>query len=137
MFVADRQFFIVDPARSLYKTSVYYLSLMVVNAAITVLNGAILLLIVYSMIGLRYDARAIALSVAVAGLHSLVAVQLLVLAAFITPNQDLAFVIAVSYNTLSALLSGVWVHIANMVRTLISLFSKYPSRVPAGTWYYP
>lgn len=118
MFVADRHFFIVDPTRSLYKTSVYYISLMVVNAAITCLNGAILLLILYSMIGLRYDAKAVALSVVVAGLHSLVAVQLLVLAAFVTPNQDLAFVLAVGYNVLSALLSGVWVHIANMVRLL-------------------
>jgi hypothetical protein len=29
------------------------------------------------------------------GIHSLIAVQLLVMASFLTPNQDLAFVVAV------------------------------------------
>lgn len=52
----------------------------------------------------------------VACLHSLVAVQVLVLCAFLTPNQDLAFVLAVSYDVLSSLLAGVWVYIGNMVR---------------------
>ena len=55
-------------------------------------------------------------SAAVACMHSLVAVQALVLCAFITPNQDLAFVLAVSYDVLSSLLAGVWVHIGNLVR---------------------
>ena len=59
----------------------------------------------------------------IACLHSLVAVQALVLCAFITPNQDLAFVLAVSYDVLSSLLAGVWVHIGNMV----SLFTHSPS----------
>lgn len=53
---------------------------------------------------------------AVACMHSLVAVQALVLFAFMTPNQDLAFVLAVSYDVLSSLLAGVWVHIGNLVR---------------------
>ncbi len=57
------------------------------------------------------------LSTVVACLHSLVAVQVLVLCAFLTPNQDLAFVAAVSYDVLSSLLAGVWVYIGNMVRT--------------------
>ena len=52
-------------------------------------------------------------------LHSLVAVQALVLCAFITPNQDLAFVLAVSYDVLSSLLAGVWVHVGNLVRLFI------------------
>jgi len=51
MFVSDRHFCLVDPARSLYSTAVYYLSVMVVNAFVTVLNSGILLLILYSMVG--------------------------------------------------------------------------------------
>ena len=66
--------------------------------------------------GLRYSGHAIFASAAIACLHSLVAVQALVLCAFITPNQDLAFVLAVSYDVLSSLLAGVWVHIHNLVR---------------------
>ena len=61
-------------------------------------------------------------SAAVACMHSLVAVQALVLCAFITPNQDLAFVLAVSYDVLSSLLAGVWVHIGN----LVCLFRQSP-----------
>ena len=57
-------------------------------------------------------------SAAVACMHSLVAVQALVLFAFMTPNQDLAFVLAVSYDVLSSLLAGVWVHIGNLVRLI-------------------
>ena len=52
---------------------------------------------------------------AIAWLHTQVAVQALVLFAFMTPNQDLAFVLAVSYDVLSSLLAGVWVHINNLV----------------------
>lgn len=51
MFVSDRSFFMRDPARSLYSTAAYYLSVMTVNAAVTIINAAILLLLMYSMIG--------------------------------------------------------------------------------------
>ena len=76
MFVADRSFYVVDPAR----IAVPYERVLPVagrgqHAAVTVFNGALVLLIIYSMLGLRPDARAVALSTALAGIHSLVAVQ--------------------------------------------------------------
>ena len=40
-----------DPARSLYSTAAYYLSVMTVNAAVTIINAAILLLLTYGMVG--------------------------------------------------------------------------------------
>lgn len=49
--MGDRHFFVVDPARPLYRTAVYYVAIMTVNAFVTVLNSAVLLLILYSMIG--------------------------------------------------------------------------------------
>ncbi len=51
MFVSDRSFFMRDPARSLYSTAAYYLSVMTVNAAVTIINAGILLLLTYGMIG--------------------------------------------------------------------------------------
>lgn len=51
MFVSDRSFFMRDPARSLYSTAAYYLSVMTVNAAVTIINAAILLLLTYGMVG--------------------------------------------------------------------------------------
>ncbi len=51
----------------------------------------------------------------VTALHSLCSVQLLVMMANLCPNQDLAFVLAVSYTTLCVLLSGYFVRLANVV----------------------
>ena len=70
---------------------------------------------IYDVPGLRYTDKAVLATAAIGCLHSLVAVQALVLCAYITPNQDLAFVLAVSYDVLSSLLGGVWVHIGNLV----------------------
>lgn len=51
----------------------------------------------------------------VAALHSLISVQVLVLMANLCANQDLAFVLAVSYTVLCVLLSGFFVRLANVV----------------------
>ena len=48
-------------------------------------------------------------------LHSLCSVQLLVFVANLTPNQDLAFVLGVTYTALCVLLSGFFVRLADMV----------------------
>ena len=72
----------------------------------------------HDIAGLRYTDKAVLATAAIGCLHSLVAVQALVLCAYITPNQDLAFVLAVSYDVLSSLLGGVWVHIGNLVSLL-------------------
>lgn len=65
--------------------------------------------------GLLSTARAVLLSLVVTALHSLCSVQLLVMMANLCPNQDLAFVLAVSYTTLSVLLSGYFVRLGNVV----------------------
>ena len=51
MFVSDRSFYMRDPARSLYSTGAYYMSVMTVNAVVTIINAAILMLLMYGMIG--------------------------------------------------------------------------------------
>lgn len=53
MFVHDRQFFIVDPARSLYNVTAMYASNMVANSALTILNAGIFMLLMYALIGAR------------------------------------------------------------------------------------
>ena len=44
--------------------------------------------------------------------------QVLLVAAFAMPNQDLAFMVSVGYNILSSLLGGVWIRINEAVRLL-------------------
>ena len=56
------------------------------------------------------------LTLLVTALHSLCSVQLLVMMANLCPNQDLAFVLAVSYTTLCVLLLGYFVRLAHVVR---------------------
>lgn len=41
---------------------------------------------------------------------------MLVFAAYLTPNQDMAFVVAVSYVTVGSVVAGFLVRISNMVR---------------------
>ena len=60
-------------------------------------------------------AKTVMLNVVLAGLHSLVSVQVLVFSAIITPNQDLAFVLAVSYTCICTFLGGYFVHIDSLV----------------------
>ena len=47
---------------------------------------------------------------------SLPAWQVLVMSAYMTPNQDMAFVTAVSYVTLGSVVAGFMCRISNMVR---------------------
>ena len=61
------------------------------------------------------------LNVVLAGLHSLVSVQVLVFSAIITPNQDLAFVLAVSYTCICTFLGGYFVHIDSLVSSAAAL----------------
>ena len=53
MFVHDRQFFTVDPARSLYNVTATYASNMVANSILTVINAGIFMLLMYALIGAR------------------------------------------------------------------------------------
>ena len=64
------------------------------------------------------------LNVVLAGLHSLVSVQVLVFSAIITPNQDLAFVLAVSYTCICTFLGGYFVHIDSLVSSAAALYGS-------------
>ena len=70
-------------------------------------------------------AKTVMLNVVLAGLHSLVSVQVLVFSAIITPNQDLAFVLAVSYTCICTFLGGYFVHIDSLVRPSCTSASKH------------
>ncbi|KAK9900991.1 hypothetical protein WJX75_009850 [Coccomyxa subellipsoidea] len=114
MFISDRLFFRDDPLQPLYLTAPYYAAVSGINAILSSLNGVIMMLIVYGLVALLHTARAVLLTVLVTVLHSLCSVQLLVFVANLTPNQDLAFVLGVTYTSLSVLLSGFFVRLADM-----------------------
>lgn len=51
MFVNDRLFFTLDPARNLYSTFAYYTSTCAANSLTSVFNAAIFMLLMYSLSG--------------------------------------------------------------------------------------
>lgn len=51
LFVADKQFFREDLAQSLYRSFMYYLSIVGVNAIVSTISGVIIMLLVYAMLG--------------------------------------------------------------------------------------
>ena len=57
MFIADRQYLAVDPARSLYSTCAYYVSVLAVNSVVTVANAVVFMLLLYSMMGAKHTAK--------------------------------------------------------------------------------
>jgi ABC-type multidrug transport system permease subunit len=98
------------------------------GAPFTLLNAAVLTLIMYGLIGLRYTASAVLLTIVTVGLLSLVGVQILVLSAYLTNSQDLAFVVAVTYVTWSILLGGFIVRLSQLYSVLRGLSYLFPLR---------
>ena len=87
MFVHDRQFFIVDPARSLYNVTAMYASNMVANSALTVLNAGVFMLLMYALIG----ARPLPLGLTLCALELCWAPSMF-LCALVAPAGDVGFV---------------------------------------------
>lgn len=71
--------------------------------------------------GLHLTTAAVLYSTGFTCLYSLAATQFLVLSAYVMPNQDLAFVVAISYVTLAAVVGGYLVPITDMVRNIHTL----------------
>ena len=63
--------------------------------------------------------------------------QVLVMSAYMTPNQDMAFVTAVSYVTLGSVVAGFMCRISNMVRAALShkcVLSAAPPLLSSPAW---
>eukprot|EP00884_Botryococcus_braunii_P000584 jgi/Botrbrau1/10526/Bobra.7_1s0007.1 len=128
LYVSDRKFYALDVAANLYHPSAYYVAQAAAGAPFTLLNATVLTLIMYGLIGLRYTARAVLLTVVTVSLLSLVGVQILVLSAYLTRSQDLAFVVAVTYVTWSILLGGFIVRLSQLYSVLRVLSYLFPLR---------
>ena len=64
MFVADRQYLTVDPARSLYSRGAYYASTLAVNSVVTIANAVVFMLLLYSMMGANAPRKTLTMHVA-------------------------------------------------------------------------
>jgi len=108
LYIADRKFYAADVASGLYHPCAYYLAHSAAASPFIALNAAIGGLSAYGLANLRYTPQAVFIYATLAAVGALIAVQLVVLCVYLTPNQDLAFVLAVSYVAISILLGGFY-----------------------------
>jgi hypothetical protein len=130
LYVADRRFYIVDVASNLYYPSAYHMATTLAAAPSTIINGVVLYFIVYGMVSLRYTAQAILLTGLCAAAHSLVSIQVVALSAYVSPNQDMAFITGIGYGLLGILVGGFVVKLPDMQPFLYGISFITPFRYP-------
>ena len=77
----------------------------------------------YGLAGLRPDVSAIAVNSAIVCVQSLISIQLQVFCVWLTPNQDLAYVLATGYVASSILLSGFYLRTRDMQLRVMRVLS--------------
>ncbi|BDA42962.1 ABC transporter G family member 22 [Coccomyxa sp. Obi] len=113
-YVADRRFFAADISNDLYHPSAYYLSSVIASIPFVIINSLCGCLCAYGLAGLRLSAHAVLLNLCITALQSMISIQLQVFCVWLTPNQDLAYVLATGYVAASILLSGFYLRIDDM-----------------------
>jgi ABC-2 type transporter len=128
LYVADRRFYIIDVASNLYHPSAYYVAQTLAAIPPALFNGVVLYLVVYSLIGLRNTVWAVFCTGIFAAIQGLVSIQVVALAAYLTPNQDLAFVAGIAYGLLGTLVAGYLVKPSDMQLVLWGISFITPFR---------
>ncbi|GAX75358.1 hypothetical protein CEUSTIGMA_g2802.t1 [Chlamydomonas eustigma] len=111
LYTSEKRFFIADAASGLYKISAFYVAKLLVRLPFAVINSLSMTLTVYGMAGLRIGGRnvewgpAIAEHAVISTLGYLVASQVIQLSAYLTTNQDAAFMVAIAWTAVNLLLS--------------------------------
>ncbi|KAK9802008.1 hypothetical protein WJX73_010401 [Symbiochloris irregularis] len=134
-YVADRKFYAADVASKLYHPSAYYVATMAAAFPFIVLNTVLGALTMYGLSGLRYQGHALVLFAVILVIQSLVAIQLLTFCVWLTPNQDLAYVLATGYVAASILVSGFFIRLHDLkVAPMYWIsFLSYPRYAVSGT----
>ncbi|KAK9808556.1 hypothetical protein WJX73_008341 [Symbiochloris irregularis] len=127
---SDKRFFEMDSANGIYSASAYYAAASAAGTPFVILNTCAGGLMAYGLAGLRDDARAILIFMAILSLQALTANQFFVTIIWLSPTQDTAYAVATTYLTFSLLLCGFYVAIPNMVLSFTrglswASFSKY------------
>ncbi len=86
-------------------------------------------LITYGMAGLNHDPAKCALSILIQTLTSLIAVQVLHLAAILAPNQDIAFMVAIAWTAINMLMSNFFITFSQMT---LGWISQVGGQFPGG-----
>ena len=112
--MADRAFYAADVAAGLYHPLSYYVANSLAGAPFVILNTLVGGYAAYGLAALTNKWKNIIVFGALQALQGLCAVQLMVLAVYLTPNQDVAYVMAIGYVSLSILLGGFYIRVSEI-----------------------
>lgn len=128
LYVADRAFYAADVAAGLYHPCAYYIAHSLAAAPFIILNTLVGGYSAYGLAALTNKFKNIAIYGALQALQGLCAVQMMVLAVYLTPNQDVAYVLAIAYVSLSILLGGFYIRISEVPFKVLRYMSylSYP-----------
>jgi ATP-binding cassette, subfamily G (WHITE), member 2 len=128
LYIADRAFYAADVAAGLYHPAAYYLAHNLAAAPFIILNTLIGGLCAYGLGNLSHAAKNVVRFCVLQVLQALCAVQMMVLAVYLTPNQDVAYVISIAYVSLSILLSGFYIRASDIPFRILRWMSylSYP-----------
>ncbi|KAG1673764.1 hypothetical protein FOA52_002333 [Chlamydomonas sp. UWO 241] len=109
LFTSDRRYFLAESSAKLYGPGIYYMAKVIATLPFNICAAAVYALIVYGLAGLNPDPGTAAQSVVLQTLLSLIAVQVLHLAATLAPNQDAAFMLSIAWTAVNLLMSNFFI----------------------------
>jgi ABC-type multidrug transport system permease subunit len=128
LYVADRRFYLVDVAANLYHRSAYHVAQTVAASPPAIVNGVVMYYLIYALADLRNSVSVVLLTGLIGAGMSLIALQIVAVAVYCTPNQDMAFMLGVAYSLLGILLAGFVVKLNDMQPVLVVISYITPLR---------
>eukprot|EP00878_Enallax_costatus_P000100 GHUV01000134.1.p1 GENE.GHUV01000134.1~~GHUV01000134.1.p1 ORF type:complete len:870 (+),score=236.10 GHUV01000134.1:1054-3663(+) len=120
LYTADKQYYIADSSAKLYHPSAYYIAKQMAVMPFAILNVLLFSFTLYGLAGLRHNGAAVGMNGLMSVLIYLIAAQVLSFAAVVTPNQDLAFMLAIAWTAINLLLSNFMVRYVDMTQNWFS-----------------
>jgi ABC-type multidrug transport system ATPase subunit len=120
LYTADKQYYIADSSAKLYHPSAYYVAKQMAVMPFAILNVLLFSFTLYGLAGLRHQGSAVGMNGLMSVLMYLIAAQVLSFAAVVTPNQDLAFMLAIAWTAINLLLSNFMVRYVDMSQNWFS-----------------
>ncbi|WIA12817.1 hypothetical protein OEZ85_006447 [Tetradesmus obliquus] len=120
LYTADKQYYIADSSAKLYHPSAYYVAKQMAVMPFAILNVLLFSFTLYGLAGLRPDGWAIGINGLMSVLMYLIAAQVLAFAAVVTPNQDVAFMLAIAWTAVNLLMSNFMVRYKDMTQVWFS-----------------
>ena len=114
LYSADRAFYVADVAAGLYHPLAYYLASALAAAPLLIVNTWCGAFAAYGLANLGPSMPQILAFGGFMAVQGLLSAQLLVAATYVTPTQDMAYLLSIAYLSASLMLDGTYVRFTEM-----------------------